>query len=291
METIFTFDVSKIYPHVLEGIKNGKITLRDGVAYWTTLSGKSGIAQHLPLKQLQIENISEISMIIKSAQVAQLTAIGISTAVIIGVIIIQTVYLSKKIDKLQKTIDIISSDINAQNIIFYLDKMSKYFGAVESARIILLDRSLCSETQDIAAQLIPTLSNQRNEVLSLIDNLITFADKVTDRHLEHMLDFIVLMLDIMPKAIYVESQLCDRYGKFRYSEHLMRESSKRYNKTLSEFKLWCNSKAKATIRGDDNTISLPFHEKREELQALFQSKYNSELLNVLQSPNLLVSTE
>ncbi|WP_409126632.1 hypothetical protein, partial [Streptomyces caniscabiei] len=71
----------------------------------------------------------------------------------------------------------ISSDIDAQNILFYLEKMSKYFGTIESARVLLLDKSLVSETQDIAASLISTLSIQRNEVLSLIDNLTSFADK------------------------------------------------------------------------------------------------------------------
>ncbi|MFM9587761.1 hypothetical protein ACKI11_49675, partial [Streptomyces caniscabiei] len=75
------------------------------------------------------------------------------------------------------TIDVISSDIDAQNILFYLEKMSKYFGTIESARVLLLDKSLVSETQDIAASLISTLSIQRNEVLSLIDNLTSFADK------------------------------------------------------------------------------------------------------------------
>lgn len=43
METIFTFDWEKLYPEVLEGLKNGNVTLRDGVAYWTELSGKKAL--------------------------------------------------------------------------------------------------------------------------------------------------------------------------------------------------------------------------------------------------------
>ncbi|WP_162062834.1 hypothetical protein [Vibrio taketomensis] len=91
---------------------------------------------------------------------------------------------------------------------------------------------------------------------------IAFADKATERHLEHMLEFITLMMDIMPKAIYVESQLCDRFEKFRLSEHLICESGKRYNKTLQDFRSWCNNKAKAAISG--RAIQLPSHSTKEK---------------------------
>lgn len=288
METIFTFDWDKVYPKVLEGLQNGKITLRDGVAYWTELAEQSGIVQHMPLKQVAFdpEKLNEISKLIQASHATQMAAIGLSTSIIVGAIVVQTMYLARKIDKLQETMDLISSDISAQNILFYMEKLSKYFGAIESTRVLLLDKSLVSETQDIAANLISQLSIERNEVLSLIDNLISFADQLTDRHLEQMLDFITMVLDIMPKAIYLESQLCDRYGKFKLSEHLMRENTKRYNHTLQHYRNWCNSKAKATIRGDANPIALTFHDKKNDLKALFDSSNNNALLQQLVSPSL-----
>ncbi|HGF5125527.1 TPA: hypothetical protein ACF35B_003142 [Vibrio parahaemolyticus] len=288
MDTIFTFDWLKVKPEVLEGIQNGTITLRDGVAYWLEGTGKAGIAQHMPLKQVPFdpEKLNDISKLVQASHTTQMAAIGLSTTIIVGAIVVQTMYLAKKIDKLQETMDLISSDTNAQNVLFYMEKLSKYFGAVESARVLLLDKSLVSETQDIAANLISQLSIERNEVLSLIDNLISFADQLTDRHLEQMLDFITMVLDIMPKAIYLESQLCDRYGKFKLSEHLMRENTKRYNHTLQQYRNWCNSKAKATIRGDANAIALTFHDKKNDLKALFDSSNNNALLQQLVSPSL-----
>lgn len=288
MDTIFTFDWLKVKPEVLEGINNGTITLRDGVAYWVEGTGKAGIAQHMPLKQVPFdpEKLNDISKLIQSTHTTQMAAIGLSTTIIIGAIVVQTMYLAKKIDKLQKTIDLISSDINAQNVIFYMEKLSKYFGAIESARVLLLDKSFVSETQDIAANLISQLSIERNEVLSLIDNLISFADQLTERHLEQMLDFITMVLDIMPKAIYLESQLCDRYGKFNLSEHLMRENTKRYNITLQYYRDWCNSKAEATIRGTVDPIALTFYEKEDDLKALFNSNNNNALLQQLKRPSL-----
>lgn len=242
----------------------------------------------MPLKEVAFdpEKLNEISKLIQASHATQMAAIGLSTTIIVGAIVVQTMYLARKIDKLQETMDLISSDISAQNILFYMEKLSKYFGAIESTRVLLLDKSLVSETQDIAANLISQLSIERNEVLSLIDNLISFADQLTDRHLEQMLDFITMVLDIMPKAIYLESQLCDRYGKFKLSEHLMRENTKRYNHTLQQYRNWCNSKAKATIRGDANPIALTFHDKKNDLKALFDSSNNNALLQQLVSPSL-----
>ncbi|MCX2791358.1 hypothetical protein [Vibrio sp. Sgm 5] len=288
METVFTFDWEKVYTTVKDGLASGDVTLRDGVAYWTEQSGKSGIVQHMPLKEviLESEKAGNLAALIQSSHATQLAAIGLSTTIIVGAIVVQTMYLAKKIDKLQQTIDVISEDIDAQNILFYLNKLSRYFGTVESARVILLDKMLVSETRDIAPTLITELAVQRNEVLALIDNLIAFADKATERHLEHMLEFITLMMDIMPKAIYIESQLCDRFEKFRLSEHLMRESGKRYNHTLQDFRTWCNSKAKTAISGTNDPIAIAFHEKRSMLLDLFNAEHNQLLLQELKTPSL-----
>lgn len=240
----------------------------------------------MPLKPTDFdpEKLNELTQFIQSTHATQLAAIGLSTTIIVGAIVVQTMYLSKKIDELQKSLDIISTEINAQNVLFYMEKMSQYFGTVESARVLLLDKSFVSETKDIAANIITQLSIQRNEVLSLIDNLIEYADQMTERHLKQMLDFITLILDIMPKAIYIESQLCDRYEKFKLADHLMRESGKRYNLTLEHYKAWCNNKVSSVIKGE--SVAIAFHDKENELHALFKSEHNKLLLQVLNQPSL-----
>ncbi|PTP36316.1 hypothetical protein CWO07_09205 [Vibrio splendidus] len=288
MERVFTFDWDKVKPEVYEAINNGSAVIRDGVAHWAKNSGKSGVAEWLPLKQVNIdpEQLGDLSKLLLSAQTTQLAAIGLSTTFIVGAIVVQTVYLSKKIDKLQEALDLVSTEINTQNMLFYMEKMSKYFGVVESARVLLLDRSLVSETRSIADNIITQLSIERNEVLSLIDNLIGIADQATDKHLTHMLDFINLMLDMLPKAMYIESQLCDRYEKFGLSEHLMRENTKRYNQSLGKYRTWCNTKAQAVLRGENAPVALPFHEKKDELKDLFNCKHNQDLLKELNSVSI-----
>ncbi|MDH6018865.1 hypothetical protein [Vibrio splendidus] len=288
MERVFTFDWDKVKPEVYEAINNGSAVIRDGVAHWAKNSGKSGVAEWLPLKQVNIDHdqLGDLSKLLQSAQTTQLAAIGLSTTFILGAIVVQTVYLSKKIDKLQEALDLVSTEINTQNMLFYMEKMSKYFGVVESARVLLLDRSLVPETRSIADNIITQLSIERNEVLSLIDNLIGIADQATDKHLTHMLDFINLMLDMLPKAMYIESQLCDRYEKFGLAEHLMRENTKRYNQSLGQYRTWCNTKAQAVLRGENDPVALPFHEKKDELKDLFNCKHNQDLLKELNSVSI-----
>ncbi|WP_422489096.1 hypothetical protein [Endozoicomonas sp. ALE010] len=287
MNTIFTFDWDKVYPHVFEALQIGSAVLRDGVAYWSETSGKSGIIQHMPLKSVVLDQadlndltsaISKVQKMVQGTQAASLVATAVSTGIIVGAIVVQTIYLANKIDTLQNEVDLISQDVNSQNIIYFMSRMSEYFGVVESARILLLDRALVDDTRTMADHLIMDLSIKRNELMSLIDNLVAFADQVSEQHLTHMLDFITTMLDILPKAIFIECQLCDRYGKFSLAEHLMRESSKRYEGILANYRAWCNDRVKQVIMGKSDPRALCFHEKKDDLKALFDSVSNNLLL-------------
>lgn len=288
METVFTFNWEKVFPEVLDGLKKGIITIRDGVAYWAEGSGKSGIVQHMPLKEIIInpEKITELGSLAKTAHITQLAAIGLSTGIILGAIVIQTAYLSKKIDRLQEKIDTMSQDINSQNVIYFMGKLSEYFGVVESSRVLLLDRKLVTETVDISNQLITNLSIKRNEIMSLIDNMIGYAHNLTDKHLSHMLDFITLMFSILPKAMYIESQLCDRYGKFRLSNHLIKEGNIKYQNSLENYRSWSNEQVKRAVGGSSEAIAICFYEKRDALKKIFSSTENPELLYQPAMPKL-----
>ena len=284
-ETLFAIDWLDVYKEVKSALETGHAVIRDGVAYWTSLSGKTGIAQHLPLKEVVVDttSVGELKQLVQLAQTTQLAALGLSTGIIVGAMVMQTMYLAQKIDKLQQSLDVISGDVHAQNVIFYMEKLSRYFGVVESARVLLLDKSLTEETRDVAAHLIAQLSNERNEVLSFIDNLLTYADKLTDRHLEQVLDFITMMLDLIPKAIYIESQVCDRYGKFRLAEHLMRVNTRRYGATLEHYRQWCNDKVKGSISGRSDPQAVVFNRKQDDLHLLFKSEDNQLLLQELKA--------
>jgi hypothetical protein len=98
-ETLLTIDWVNVYKEVQSALETGHVIIRDGVAYWHAMSGKSGIAQHLPLKEVVLEtaSIGDIKQLIQMAQTVQLAAVGVSTGIIVGAMVVQTMYLSKKL--------------------------------------------------------------------------------------------------------------------------------------------------------------------------------------------------
>ena len=272
---IFIFDESKFSPELREAILKKIVTIRDGVAYYSKNAGEgySGIIQHIPLKRLDIELVSQqgVQAAISKAQMAQFAAMGISTSIILASVVVQTNYLAEKINALQKSIDIVSEKMNTQNVVYYMDKISQYFASVEIARSLLMDRALVEETRDISSSLFIILAKERTEVLLLIDNLLTYAQKMPEEFLKNMLDFIILMLDIMPKAIYIEVQFLDRYKKFLLANHTLEQSKNLYQKTFKLFKNWCNQSIDDQILGKESHYALTFQKKMPDLKMLFVS--------------------
>jgi len=281
-EKIFIFDELKIKPEVLEAILNGKVDLREGVAYWINENGKKVIAQHMPLKEVLVDSSKGIKAVLgplQAAQNIQLAATAISTGLIVGAIVVQTMYLANKIDKLQKKIDLISQDINTQNVLYFMGQMSEYFGVVESARVLLLDKALTEESREIATIYQAQMAVKRNELLSLIDNLVSFVDSASERHAAVMFDFINMMLDLLPKSIYIEKQLYDRYGKYKMADHILETASLRYDSVVNHYKLWCNDSIKNIVSGKGAEHAKLIHKNEPVLQQLFQSEINNALLH------------
>ena len=102
----------------------------------------------MPLKEVVIDGSKGIKSVLDQLQVAQnvqLTATALSTGLILGAIVLQTMYLAKKIDKLQQQIDLVSQDVQSQNVLYFMGQLSEYFGLVESVRVLLLDKDLIEE--------------------------------------------------------------------------------------------------------------------------------------------------
>jgi hypothetical protein len=148
-ERVFVFDWPKVKPEVMEAFNLGNLDLRDGVAYWDKGKG-SVIAQHMPLKDVMVDSSKGIQSVLgqlQAAQNIQLAATALSTGLILGAIVVQTMYLAKKIDKLQQQIDLVSQDVHSQNVLYFMGQLSEYFGLLESARVLLLDKELVEESR------------------------------------------------------------------------------------------------------------------------------------------------
>ncbi|TYL47313.1 hypothetical protein [Marinomonas sp. IMCC 4694] len=192
---------------------------------------------------------------------------------------LQTMYLANKLGKLQDKIDIISQDIHSQNAIYFIGKLTEYFGIVESARVLLLDKDLTTESKDIANIYLSEMAIKRNELFSLVDNFIGLLDNMSERHTDLMLDFINTLLDIMPKGIYIENQLYESQGKFKMADHILKISSMRYKKTLFSYGEFCKKKTKSIILSEDVKHVKLFQDNEINFKKISKSEYNVALLH------------
>lgn len=283
-EKVLIIDWSKVKPEVIEGLEKGTIWLRDGLA----ISNK-GVEQWLPLIEKTVDSTEGIGTILKqvqSSQAIQLAATGLSTGLILGAVVAQTMYLANKIDKLQDQIDLVSQDVHSQNVLYFMGKLSEYFGLIESARVLLLDKALVEESQGIAEQYMAQLAAKRNELLSLIDNLIDYVDTASERHAKLMFDFVNMMMDLLPKTISLETQLYERYGKYKMADHILATSAKRYTNILANYKTWCNSKVQDVISGNAPQHIQLMNDKEDLLKELFNSEINQAILTANMRKNL-----
>lgn len=289
LEKIFVFDEAKFSDLLNYARENGLATIRDGVAYWKESSGKSGIIQHLPLKEVSVASSEQLSTISANLQSTVVGTSLISTGVLLGAIMLQTIYLTKKINQLRNSIDDIGKDVTSLYVINYMTHLSEYAGMIESAKVILKNQSK-SEVLDIASVLLTNIACKRNEISLLIPNLISYADKLTDKHLEALLDFIMLVLDLIPNFVYVELTLSDRYEKFNYTNDILDQSKSSYQECRRVFSEWCKTKREGVIKGNGNKI---FLEKDEQLRLFFteSKKVNDSLFSGFDRISLSSITE
>lgn len=287
MEQFFTIDWSEVPQAVIEGLQNGSMRYSNAnnAVYWAQGSGNTGIVKHLPFIPSNLEKVDDlvnVSKAIQAAQNIQLAATALSTGLIIGAIVIQTMYLSSKIDKLQATIDIVSQDIHSQNIIFYMSKVADYFGAVETARIYMQDRTLKEEVRELATQVVVDLATRRNQLFNFIDNIIVIAnsDSVSERHKSLIIDFVNISLELLPKGIFIERELNTFIDKYATADLVTGKAAQRYLSVVDSYRRWCNAQNKESAKGK---IGLLINEKDNDLKTLFKMEENKLLLPILQS--------
>jgi hypothetical protein len=288
LEKVFIIDWDKVYDTVKKGLELGEVVFKNGVAYKIQKEGHSVIIQHLPFVEQLIDPNENMDIILKGLSgIKSTVAVSamVSTGVIVAAIAIQTIYLGKKLNKIQETVDLVSKDIHSQNVLTFMQRISDYMGTVESVRELLIDESIANQVPDIAHLHLADLAKQRNSLISLLDNLITYIPNASERHQEIMLDFTNTIIEILPATIRMEAELYDRLGKFYMSNHILREAGVKYNRLLSFYRDWCNERAKNIIRGDDKVAFL-IENKKSDLQRLFNLEYNKALLSTQAVPLL-----
>lgn len=279
-EKIWIIDEAKLYPNLIQAMSDGKAVIHDGVAYWAEGSGKTGVIQHLPFKETAFQNVEEA---LKIAQTTATIATAVSTGIILAAIVVQTKYLAIKLNKIQGTVDVISQDVHAQSIVFYMDKITEYVGHIEAARTLLKDRSLADEIRELAIPLLTTLAGKRNQVLSFLDNILGLAKSskdVTPKHFELITNFAQMMLELMPFSIHIEYLLSSRIGKLRLAEQILIDGSERFNAALEVFRGFMNELHRELVRGKIGERVGTYRSIEGRATQLFQSEQNKLLLSL-----------
>lgn len=279
-EKIWIIDEAKLYPNLIQAMSDGKAVIHDGVAYWAEGSGKTGVIQHLPFKETAFQNVEEA---LKIAQTTATIATAVSTGIILAAIVVQTKYLAIKLNKIQGTVDVISQDVHAQSIVFYMDKITEYVGHIEAARTLLKDRSLADEIRELAIPLLTTLAGKRNQVLSFLDNILGLANSskdVTPKHFELITNFAQMMLELMPFSIHIEYLLSSRIGKLRLAEQILIDGSERFNAALEVFRGFMNELHRELVRGKIGERVGTYRSIEGRATQLFQSEQNKLLLSL-----------
>ncbi|MCG7602076.1 hypothetical protein MHM84_20245 [Halomonas sp. McH1-25] len=280
LEKIWVVDESALSEKLIRALAEGKAVIHDGVAYWAEGSGQTGIIQHLPFKETLVKSAEEA---IKAAQMTTVIATAASTCIVLGALIVQTKYLAAKLDKIQSTVDEISRDLHAQNIIYYMDKITDYIGCVEVARTLLSDRSLVDEIKDIAYPLLASVAAKRNHALSFIDNILNLArntNELTDKHYELVVNFAHMMMEIMPLGMHIEYLLASRVGKPRLAEQILLDGAKRYDGAMNLYKDFLNEQHRALVRGSIGGRAEIYHRIEHKAEQLIGSQENRLLLSL-----------
>ncbi|MXQ72250.1 hypothetical protein [Aeromonas caviae] len=146
IKVIMVPDWDKVDPEIIELLKTGHMHLREGVIYWAKgkklSEGAGSIVKHLPFKEMTVDvsqgvNVEQLMKATAAMQKSIGLAVGLSTGIILAAIVIQTAYLSQKLTKIQASIDKIAVEIQTQNQLFYLEKLSSYMGSIMAAHEML----------------------------------------------------------------------------------------------------------------------------------------------------------
>lgn len=295
---IWVLDEGSISATLFEALQKGQAVIYDGVAYWAEGSGKTGIIQHLKFTERTVDNAKQImdqlqsvasatqnvAQAVQSMQNVLMVTQVLSSVVIVGAIVVQTQYLGRKLDAIQDTVDEIALSQHEQNLVFYMDKIGDYMGYVEYARSLLEDRALATEIRDVATPLLAHLGSKRNHIASLVDNIAGYVKTSTgerseSKHFKLMLDFIHLLVDILPGALHAEHLLAARIGKPALAQSILWSGAQKYEQVLGSYRGLMNQLNREMVAGAlGQQGERVFMEYKPKLLELMQSPVNQMLL-------------
>lgn len=289
---------SSLTTTLIEALQKGHAVIYDGVAYWAEGSGKTGIIQHLKFTERSVDNAKQImeqlqsvasatqnvAQAVQSMQNVLMATQVLSSVVVVGAIVVQTRYLGRKLDAIQDTVNEIAQTQHEQNLVFYMDKIGDYMGYVEYARSLLEDRAMATEIREVATPLLAHLGSKRNHIASLVDNIAGYVknsagERSESKHFKLMLDFIHMLVDILPGALHAEHLLAARIGKPALAQSILWSGAQKYEQVLGSYRGLMNQLNREMVAGAlGQQGERVFMEYKPKLLELMQSPVNQMLL-------------
>lgn len=276
---LYVLDWERVKPEIIDLLESGDARVINGVA--RNVSDKFQIIQHMPFKQVSLpqgSTLLDIAKTIQSTQTTMSSMIAMSSVVTMGSVMLSTAYLSLKLDNIQKAIDALQQELHGQNIVYYMEIITNYFGAVEATRELICNNNIVIENPDLIIIKIAELSTIRNQLISFLDSLITLSDIFTISHKSMVIDFINMIFYLIPKGIFIESQAAYRIERFYLGTSIRESAQIKYNNSIDHYRDWINSKYQSILKGDIDSNAKVFQNKFDEIKSLIESEENKILL-------------
>lgn len=278
-DQFFAIDWSKVRPETIKLLESGRGQLINGVV--RNVAENYQIVQHMPFEQVSLAERKNLIDIAKSLQTAQSTVsnlVAISSIAVMGSVIISTAYLSNKLDNIQKAIDLLQKEIHGQNLIYYTDRITDYFGSVEATRELINNNYVVVENPDLILLKLSELLNTRYQLLSFLDNLIHLSDTFSVAHKSLAIDFINMTFDLIPKGVFIESQTAYKLERFHLGNSIRDSAQLKYKHSIENYKAWANSKYHSVLNGSGDSNTKVFQDNYPKIKSLMNSEENKLLL-------------
>ncbi len=236
----------------------------------------SKVFEKVPENSTSLLNISNE---IQALQTAMTGAVALSTVVIMGTVIACTAYLANKIDKLQQSISALQKEIHDQNVLFYVEKISHYFGAVEALREVSSSDDVIVENQNFVLLHLANLSAMRNQTFYFSSALIELSDGFSPDGKKLAIDFINNTMDLMPKAIYIEAQAAHRAHNPLLGDRLFEQASNKYLNLKESYRSWANEKVRLIHEGKIDSGEAIVLSQKNDIKQVLESEENRILLD------------
>jgi len=249
IEKVIILDIDKLSPAIKEGLENGIYKVFNGV-----VRDKSGnIIKHIPQKifEFSSKDLQNLPSLIKSAQSTALAATALSTTIILGAIVVATTIIVNKLNEIQNSIDGIKKELQDQNLFQYFLQLKDYVAVSESLREILSSPECIDENRDLIALKLNEISIKRNGLMLTMHERLQNIDNVSVEHKEVIVNFLDQSVALLPKIAYIEIEGARSIEKFKLSEKVSSEFSKKYRDIEFGYKRFLNNEIDKFKKGEN----------------------------------------